>query len=149
MTDDLVDDNPALKDRYPNEEEWNEIKLLGHSSKLLHYICHIRFKHKLTSFDNETATIAREMLHNVYTSYTSKEIGFSPIAEDDSPSNYFRKHRIEKSNNVLEEYLTTAEENYRRRKMEILGNYLGLDFDFIKAVNKFDSKVLEDLILAN
>ncbi|CAG8454119.1 23357_t:CDS:2 [Gigaspora rosea] len=33
--------------------------------------------------------------------------------------------------------------------MEVLGNYLGPDFDFIKAVNKFDSKALEDLILAN
>ncbi|CAG8722863.1 11276_t:CDS:2 [Gigaspora margarita] len=45
--------------------------------------------------------------------HMGKEIGISSIAEDDSPRDYFRKHRTEKSkNNSLEKYLTTPEENY-------------------------------------
>ncbi|CAG8804646.1 24062_t:CDS:1 [Cetraspora pellucida] len=67
---------------------------------------------KMSSFDNETAIIVRERLHNVYTQYIGKEINNTSFAKNDSPRDYFRKHYTEKSkNNPLEEYLTTPEEN--------------------------------------
>ncbi|CAG8818323.1 20875_t:CDS:2, partial [Cetraspora pellucida] len=92
MTDVLVEDNPILKHCVSVVFDPNM---------------------KLSSFDNETAIIVYERLHNVYTQYIGKEIDNTSFAKNDSPKDYFQKHYTEKSkNNPLKEYLTTPEENY-------------------------------------
>ncbi|CAG8562414.1 23259_t:CDS:2 [Gigaspora margarita] len=67
---------------------------------------------KLSAFDDETASIIRDILYSIYARY-SEDI--CSANTDDSSRNYFRKHRNEKSKNntrgVLEEYLMAIEEN--------------------------------------